>query len=381
VKEDMSVPVVRTTMPDDLYSAFKTEEHLDNLRQWNPIFAQHLFEQHKCYRQDQGRTLQIKTSMEVVKYIMEKDFVVQYPSGEVYFQKEINWTAARAVCTLPVDPKPSGASAGATGGTTGKPAPIKPPVHKAKENVARLAPEDGSKQGKDSPATKPKPEDRSGVKGRSRVVKEGPTGAAASASGKPEARLADPPKQGSSRSTDGSVKVLQRHTKDVQQQVGSPSTTGGDVVKSDAREGRYSTTQELNQVLKEWDALPLLEDQQKVQAAKVLDPSKGERSPASVLGQGVPLDHDYGRRGGLQVLAEAAEKVSEETLREEGELPEEGEEALLQMDSQKPDGTVFESAMGSDLDYEVDSEDYERHQLAASAQPAEGDGMDQQQAE
>jgi len=333
VKEDMSVPVVRTIMPDELYAAFQTEEHLVQLRQWNPVFAANLFEQHKCYRQDKGRTLQIRTSEEVVKYLMEKNFVVQYPSGDVTFQREINWTAAKAVCTLLVEAKnPTGQPVGTKGSTGKKEVPIKASTSKAKEPENKLAPEDRSKKGNKASASKLAPEDRSGDKGRL---------------GKDETN-------GGARS----VRVLQRQDKVQKPPVVPTAQSGAGVAaQSDGQGDRFSNSQEFDQLMKEWDDLPVLEDQQEVQVEVQRMATEGSIQSVSARDRGATRDHDYGRQGGLQVLADAAAQVGADEQKEEGELPEEGEEVALMAGSQRPNATVYESAMGSDLDYEEDSEE------------------------
>lgn len=101
VKSDMSVPVIETLMPDDLYLDFKADEHLENMKVYNPIFATEMFVVHRCTKMDKGRLLKIKTTEAVLQYLMDKDFEVPYTSGEVQFIKEVNWTAVKEVCTLP----------------------------------------------------------------------------------------------------------------------------------------------------------------------------------------------------------------------------------------------------------------------------------------
>jgi len=100
VKADMSVPVVKTLMPEELYRDFPTDEHIANLKLMNPILRDNLFEIHRCSKQEKARLLKIKTTDKVVQYLTDRNFELPYTSGEVTFMKDINWTAAVIVNTL-----------------------------------------------------------------------------------------------------------------------------------------------------------------------------------------------------------------------------------------------------------------------------------------
>jgi len=334
VKSDMSVPVIRTSMPDEDYAAFKTEEHLTNLKQYNPIFSQHLFEIHKCYRQQQplrGRTLLIKTSEEVVKYLMDLDFVVPYPSGEVQFQREINWTAAKSVCTLPVIDAPP---------------PVKPPV---KPQGLGKKPQGSKPSEAAAKAPSVRPDDRSG-RPQQQAMTDGnstgqPLGGAAAAQGKPAAPrpevMVNKPRSdggkgksqaGPSGAQNSRPKGANRESTPVKDddRVATPEQSGQVEGRlPDDPDDRQSNSQQLDAVLKEWD--DLLKDRPDSPMVAV----EG-RAPE-------PTNQD-----GLQLLATAAAQV--------GQVAEEQPD---QDETLKPHDTVYESAMGSDLSMEQEAEDEE----------------------
>lgn len=101
IKEDFMAPVVKTTMPDQLYNVFTTEEHLEFMKIFNPILEQHMFKIHRSRKKKDARVVQIKTTEEVVDYLKEKNFTILYPSGEVIFQTKISRARVSNVYTLP----------------------------------------------------------------------------------------------------------------------------------------------------------------------------------------------------------------------------------------------------------------------------------------
>jgi len=322
VKEDMRVPVLKTTMPDDLYAAFKTEEHVEHLKQYNPIFGLHPFVQHKCYRIDRARVLQIKTSEEVVKYVQEKNFVVPYPSGEVYFQREIHWTAATAVCTLPVAaPAPSSKHHGSSHGQGAPRYPSKPPL--VRKDMGKAGQHSG---GSSKPLDPPRAQDDRSHKGaQKKPVREVASEARSAQEGAKKVKQVAP----EDRSTqEGTKKGKQVAPEDRSTQEG---TKKGKQVAPDDRSTREGT-KKARQVAPEdrsahRDTNTVKQGAQDAGVPRiVVDRSKRRSAPASIsrpegaamgpVAQDVPKALDDGHQGQQQGMGLNVSQEFDEVLKE-----------------------------------------------------------------
>jgi len=100
---DKANPVIKTLMTDEMYGAFRTEQHVEHMKQFNKILRVEPFEIRKCQRIEGARVLKITTSEKVVEYLEQHNFELPYPSGEVTFMREVHRATESWVTT--VNPK------------------------------------------------------------------------------------------------------------------------------------------------------------------------------------------------------------------------------------------------------------------------------------